>query len=138
MSDPIKYFILAGEEQKGPYTLAQLQAMWRTGSLTVDNQYWFEGQSEWLPLGTILELLEQQERTRPTQAYFTAPPFAAKGVQTIEATAKKWKAAQLISGLVMCVGVVVALVIPLLGVLMVVVGLFALIGAKIGAWWHHG
>ncbi len=64
MSDPIKYYVMVGEEQKGPYTLAQLQTMWKAGSLTVDTQYWFEGQGEWMPLGTILELLEPPERSR--------------------------------------------------------------------------
>ncbi len=73
MSDPIKYYVTIGEEQKGPYTLAQLQTMWRAGSLTVDTQYWFDGQSEWMPLGTILELLEPQERPRAAPAYFAAP-----------------------------------------------------------------
>jgi len=73
MSDPIKYFVLVGEEKKGPYTLAQLQTMWRAGSLTIDTQYWFDGQGEWMPLGTILELLEPQERPHAAQAYFAAP-----------------------------------------------------------------
>ena len=73
MSDPIKYFVLVGEEKKGPYTLAQLQTMWRAGSLTIDTQYWFDGQGEWMPLSTILELLEPQERPHAAQAYFAAP-----------------------------------------------------------------
>ncbi len=73
MSDPIKYFVMVGDEQKGPYTLTQLQTMWRAGSLTVDTQYWFEGQGEWMPLGTILELLEPQEQSHAAQAYFAAP-----------------------------------------------------------------
>jgi TM2 domain-containing membrane protein YozV len=73
MSDPIKYYVMVGEEQKGPYTLAQLQTMWRAGSLTVDTQYWFDGQGEWMPLSTVLELLEPPERSRAAHAYFAAP-----------------------------------------------------------------
>ncbi len=73
MNDPIKYYVMVGEEKKGPYTLAQLQTMWKTGSLNVDTQYWFDGQGEWMPLSTILELLEPQERSPAAQAYFAAP-----------------------------------------------------------------
>jgi TM2 domain-containing membrane protein YozV len=80
MSDPIRYYVMIGKEKNGPYTLGQLQAMWRAGSITVDTQYWFDGQSEWMPLSTILELIEPQERSRMPQSYF-APP-----VQVVRAT----------------------------------------------------
>jgi TM2 domain-containing membrane protein YozV len=73
MGDPIKYYVMLEEEKRGPYTLAQLQTMWRSGSLTVDTQYWFDGQGEWMPLSTILELLEPQERPRAAYTYFAAP-----------------------------------------------------------------
>ena len=81
MNDPIKYYVMVDEKQNGPYTLAQLQAMWRAGSLTTETQYWFEGQTEWMPLATILELLEPPSSPPPRyialpRAY--SPPAKAK------------------------------------------------------------
>lgn len=84
MSDPVTYYVLLGEEQKGPYTLAQLQAMWRDGSLTIDTQYWFEGQTDWMPLGTILELLEP--RSSQPHGYGASSPaisLAAKAKPSV-------------------------------------------------------
>jgi GYF domain 2 len=72
MSDPIKYYVMVDEKQQGPYILAQLRAMWRAGSLTAETQYWFEGQTEWMPLETILELLEPP--SSPAPRYIASPP----------------------------------------------------------------
>ena len=38
MSD--MYWIAVGSEQKGPYTFAQIQSMWRSGGITADTLYW--------------------------------------------------------------------------------------------------
>jgi len=80
MNDPIKYYVMLGEDRKGPFTLTQLQAMWRAGSLTTETQYWFEGQSEWMPLGTIIELLEASSVT-PARYAISVPMFS-KPVKT--------------------------------------------------------
>ena len=34
-----RYYIALGPEQKGPYTFAQLQSMWRSGTITADALY---------------------------------------------------------------------------------------------------
>ena len=49
------YFIFAGNEQKGPYTRAQLDNMWVSGQFTSDAVYWSEGMAEWQPLKALLE-----------------------------------------------------------------------------------
>lgn len=58
MSDPIKYYLTFGDEQRGPFVLEQLQTMWRTGGITMDTRYWIEGFDKWMPLSSIFELLQ--------------------------------------------------------------------------------
>ena len=43
-------YIRAGDEERGPYVLQQVNAMWLAGQLTADTIYWFEGMEEWRPL----------------------------------------------------------------------------------------
>lgn len=78
------------------------------------------------------------------------PMAPVGGVQTIEATGKKWKAFQLGFGLMTVVGIVIffsslsdmsntALIeIGPIGMLMFVMGFFGYLVARIGAWWKHG
>lgn len=40
-------WILLNGEQKGPYTWDQLSAMWKSGAITADTQYWTEGAADW-------------------------------------------------------------------------------------------
>lgn len=53
-----QYLIFQNGEQKGPFTLLQLRAMWSNGAITVQTLYWQEGQPEWLPLESMLHQLE--------------------------------------------------------------------------------
>ena len=53
-----QYLIFQNGEQKGPFTLLQLRAMWSSGAITVQTLYWQEGQPDWLPLESILQHLE--------------------------------------------------------------------------------
>lgn len=53
-----QYLIFQNGEQKGPFTLLQLRAMWSSGAITVQTLYWQEGQPEWLPLEPMLNQLE--------------------------------------------------------------------------------
>ena len=123
----MSYYVLQNDETKGPYTLGQLRSMWSSGAITGQTLYCQEGYSEWLPL-------------RQLQAELDSP------VQTIEATGKKWKAAQLIAVLVMIVGAPVIIAgasnesftFIRIGTLMFAGGLVAFLLARIGAWWHHG
>lgn len=88
MSDPIKYYVMVGDEKRGAFTLEQLQTMWRSGGLTMDTQYWVEGLDEWMPLSSILELLQPPRQTQQTQAHYSAPgqlvrPMKSRGIYII-------------------------------------------------------
>jgi TM2 domain-containing membrane protein YozV len=72
MSDPIKYFVMVNNEQRGPFTLEQLQGMWKSGAVTMDTQYWVEGLDEWMPLSSILDLIQPPQRMQQQPAYFPA------------------------------------------------------------------
>lgn len=54
----MSYYILEGEETKGPFTIGQLRSMWSTGGITAKTMYCQEGDQQWRPLGSILHLLE--------------------------------------------------------------------------------
>lgn len=53
------YYILQGEETKGPYTIGQLRSLWNSGAITGRTLYWREGFSKWLPLIDMVSELEQ-------------------------------------------------------------------------------
>ena len=57
------YWILTGADQKGPYTLTQLQSMWRAGAITADALYCQEGFEQWEPISLISDLLDEQRAT---------------------------------------------------------------------------
>jgi hypothetical protein len=52
------YYILEGDEIKGPYTVGQLRSMWNTGAITVNTLYAAEGYPQWLPMVNLLPQLE--------------------------------------------------------------------------------
>lgn len=52
------YYIYKDENQTGPFTLGQLQAMWASGMLTADILFWHNGAPNWAPLRTISDILE--------------------------------------------------------------------------------
>jgi len=54
----MEYYLYLNDEQKGPYTLSQIQSMWRSGNITGNTLYWQDGFSEWIPLSSILHILE--------------------------------------------------------------------------------
>jgi hypothetical protein len=55
-----RYYIAVGTEQKGPYTFSQLQNMWRSGAITADALYCQQGFDEWVPISSLVQLLEGQ------------------------------------------------------------------------------
>lgn len=86
MNNPIKYYVKIGEEQRGPFTLEQLQGMWRAGAVTMETNYWVEGFDEWMPLETILELLQpspQQHRSHTSYPASTLRKPKSRGVYII-------------------------------------------------------
>lgn len=56
-----QYFIFRSQEQEGPFTLSQLQSMWRSGSLANSSQYWKEGLDEWQAITDLQEILDSPE-----------------------------------------------------------------------------
>ncbi len=72
--NPEHYLLLVGTEQRGPYTLPQIQAMWRSGSITADSHFWRGGAKNWFPISDICNLLDpptnhsrEQPKGSPTQ-----------------------------------------------------------------------
>jgi len=57
MLDSAQYYVTANGQQKGPYTLSQMQAMWRAGIITNKSPYWKEGMPQWADCSTIAPLL---------------------------------------------------------------------------------
>ena len=51
-------YIRVGEEERGPYVLQQVNAMWLGGQLTADTLYWLEGMEEWRPLAEFMAAQE--------------------------------------------------------------------------------
>jgi len=58
------YHITVQGEQKGPYSLSQLQSMWESGTITSDSLYWNTESEEWKPIKELVEapppVLEEQ------------------------------------------------------------------------------
>lgn len=56
-------YIHTGGNQKGPYLLQQINAMWLGGQLTADALYWFEGMEDWRPLAEFMAVNETSPDT---------------------------------------------------------------------------
>ena len=64
----MEYYLHLNDEQRGPYTLGQLQSMWRAGSITGNTLFWQDGRSNWVPLSAILHILEPPPSPPPSVA----------------------------------------------------------------------
>ena len=73
-----KYYLHLGGEQKGPFTLGQLQEMWRTGAIKLDTQFWTKAGSEWKTMEAILDLIEPPKPAAPTVTPPPATPPASR------------------------------------------------------------
>jgi hypothetical protein len=56
-----RFFVAIDDEQRGPYTLLQLQSLWKAGALNLKSPYRFEEDTEWRHLEDALALLEPKE-----------------------------------------------------------------------------
>lgn len=81
-----EYYVMHGDQQAGPYTLAQLQGMWRTGQLTAHTLYTQPGFDEWFRLSTIAESLEPPRQTIRLAPAVTKPSDRNRTPQRIMAT----------------------------------------------------
>ena len=72
------YYLTVGSDQKGPYTLSQLQTMWRAGSITADTLYCQQGFDEWVSISSLAELLDAPPvRSSSPASLATHPALAA-------------------------------------------------------------
>jgi TM2 domain-containing membrane protein YozV len=69
----MNYYILEGEDTKGPFTIGQLRAMWNSGSITRKTLHCIEGDEAWRPLSDILRQLEPSPLTAPTPVVVQQP-----------------------------------------------------------------
>lgn len=68
------FYVMVNGGQKGPFSLSQMQAMWRANIITNKSQYWKEGMPAWSPCSTIAPLLSPPKST-DEQAKQTPPPL---------------------------------------------------------------
>lgn len=55
----MSYYLYENEEQTGPYSLEELESLWRSHSISAEAFYCQQGDEEWLPLRTLLEYTTQ-------------------------------------------------------------------------------
>lgn len=60
-----QYYVEMNGEDRGPFTLNQLRAMWNSGKLTGDILFAQPGMKEWRKLSTIIHLLEPAPTPSP-------------------------------------------------------------------------
>jgi len=66
------YYLYKNGQQQGPYTHSQLQSMWRSGTITSNDQYWQEGFDEWQSISLIQEILDEPA-LRPAAPRYSPP-----------------------------------------------------------------
>jgi hypothetical protein len=54
-SSSLDIYLFANNEERGPYTLAQVRAMWVAGHVNAQTLYWHEGMLEWQAIPALLE-----------------------------------------------------------------------------------
>jgi hypothetical protein len=47
------YHFLIGGEQQGPFSLAQVRALYGTGQITRETPTWYQGLTEWIPFSAV-------------------------------------------------------------------------------------
>jgi hypothetical protein len=89
----MSYYIIEGEETKGPFTIGQLRSMWNTGSITGKTMHCQEGDESWRPLSSILDQLEP-------------PPVVVQQPSVVMVRATKSRGVYIILGLFFgCLGI---------------------------------
>ena len=84
----MRYYLLQGDEKKGPYTLSQLKNMWSSGAVTGDMQYAPEGMrpkdtSQWPLLMELQSALEPQPQRPVQQRVMVVRPTKNRGIYII-------------------------------------------------------
>ena len=71
-AEVVSHFLFLDGEQKGPYSISQLQSMWRSGALTRETLHFMDGYTEWMPLEIIVPDLEPAPQ--PQRSHAAYPP----------------------------------------------------------------
>ena len=66
------YYLLAGEERRGPFTIDQVESMWNLGAADKNTYLWHEGLTEWI----LLESFITSTHNKNTQAQPPPLPVA--------------------------------------------------------------
>jgi GYF domain 2 len=151
-----EYYLYLDDMQKGPFTLSQLQSMWRSGAITSRTLYWQDGFSEWLPLSSILDELEPSRAPIPASSHYPAPqhhvahavpePPPARAARhtraTVQQTSKTIKFFMLVFGLGFWLSLIGCFTLSegaqALSILSTLLCLVAFIVTKWIRWWFHG
>jgi GYF domain 2 len=62
MSDLDQFHIQEGDKQRGPFTLQQMQNLWRSGDIHFQALYWQPGLEGWSPISDILDSLQPPKK----------------------------------------------------------------------------
>ena len=72
-----KYHLHLDNAQKGPFSLGQLQEMWKAGEINARTQFWTKANDEWRPIEEIISLLEPAKPAAPVHEAGGPSPLAA-------------------------------------------------------------
>lgn len=75
------YHLGQNGQNTGPFTLAQVQDLWRSSAVSAGTLYWQPGMPEWQPLGQIVSKLGE-----PPSLPGSPPPVPAQGVDYLTRT----------------------------------------------------
>lgn len=79
------HYVVIDGEAKGPFTISQLQSMWKTGILNLKTQHFMDGYTEWMPIEHILEDLEPKTTVTHKIPYQPAPAYPSRRVRATNA-----------------------------------------------------
>jgi TM2 domain-containing membrane protein YozV len=71
-ADVVSHFLFLDGQQKGPFSMSQLQSMYQTGAITRETPHFMDGYTEWMPLEIIVPDLEPVPQ--PLRSYAAGPP----------------------------------------------------------------
>lgn len=84
-----KYYLHINSEEKGPFTVEQLRAMWNAGEINGRTQFWTKSIDEWRPLETVRGMFEPAKPVSPSPM---AAATAAKVAELPPDAEKDWRA----------------------------------------------
>src|SRR5687767_14895446 len=84
------YYIERNGEQRGPYSMGQLEQMWAAGSITADSNYWTQGMVQWASITDLLDKRAPQihspDRPQLAPAATRSSPISGKARKTKPST----------------------------------------------------